>query len=386
MLSELNQGEDYEEYGFEEDEASEYENESEENTSSNVDTIFGIPKNIFFIAAGGLVVLILLIIVIAIWRGRDDDNGAMSDIMSEDQSGYVDQYPSGDNTYTEDYTQQSSTPIYDASGNLIGNAESLDDGALVTDSQDVVIGVIDSAGVDVYDMNNIAVAKYTANEPTVNTDDGSGESSVSEDIMTTLKKLGYTGDEIQAAVDNGLDLNTLVEEGERLQNEGAEEALKRMSNSASKEFKELVNNSIYCMPKGTFTESPYGAETSVNLSDSYIVNADYDKLPTYGLQLFLKCKIANNTYLFVPVTPSRWETLPESGNIVLQVDYTLYGTTESTGVYVTNVTEVEATKITVNPQDSGSSMEDILNEGVLGQMEQQQAAEQIDDVEPTYDY
>lgn len=379
MSTELNQGEDYDEYGFE-DESLEYDDEASENTQSTVDTIFGIPKNIFIISCGGLIVLILLIIIIAIWRGRGDDNSALSDIQDD----YVEDASVGG--YTDDYSQSAPTPIYDAEGNLIGNAESLMDGALVVDAQDVVIGIMDPSGVDVYDASNVLVGKYMSNNDTPTSDTSSDDSSsVDEDIKVTLKKLGYTGDEIQAAVDNGLDLNALVEEGKKLQDEAAKEALKRMSDSASKEFKEIVNNSIYCMPKGTFTESPYGDVNSVNLSDSYIVNADYDKLPTYGMQLFLKCKIANNTYLFVPVTPQRWETLPESGNIVLQIDYTLYGSAESTGVYVTNVTEVEATKITVNPQDSGSSMEDILNQGVLGQMEQQQAEEQIDGVEPSYE-
>jgi hypothetical protein len=170
--------------------------------------------------------------------------------------------------------------------------------------------------------------------------------------------------EVSAAVIGRATVTTIVADGtvkaQEVQDEAAKEALTRMSDTASPEFQERTQNTMYCMPLNTFESFTLDADTATNYQGSYIVNADFEKMPTYGLQLQLKCKIADGTYVFYTVTPAQWETLPETGNIVLHVDYVLYGT-YGINVWITGITEMNVSDITVNPEDSAARLQDIVN-------------------------
>ena len=175
-----------------------------------------------------------------------------------------------------------------------------------------------------------------------------------------MRAYGYTADEIDMAVDMGLTVEQLEAEAKAAQDVKAAEALKRMSKHSSKEFKKMKKYSIFCMPKVKF-DNVKKSQIRDDYDTSYTVNADYEKCPTNGLQLFIKVKIANKTYAFMSVTPARWRELPETGNIVVQVSMRVYGA-KHVNTYVTDIREIDTTKITVNPSDSGSSMSQILKE------------------------
>lgn len=366
-MQEMQQGEEYEEF---EDEELDYDDESAEDISSNY--IFGLPKKVVFIGVPILVILTVGLIIFALRRDSagSSDSVKVGSITVYDESGEeigtIDSTEEGsivyDLTGTEVATvsESGSMPLYDKKINLIAMCEN----GVTTDDPmgETSDGVIDDSGVieesgDNYSDDGVIIEESNdiVMEP----------SDYSDDDVTMLRALGYTGDEIELAMSNGLDIEALKEDAEKVRDEEAKKALARMSDSASDEFKEIVNNSIFCQPYKEFQQFDANASTFHNSTGSYIVNADYQKVPTYGYQLYIKCKIANGTYAFMDVEPSRWETLPEEGNIVLQIDYIIYGT-DITSMYIKSITEIDITKTTVNPQDSAQDLESILNESTSG--------------------
>jgi hypothetical protein len=145
------------------------------------------------------------------------------------------------------------------------------------------------------------------------------------------------------------------------------ESLERMSDHASTEYQRMYNYSIFSFDKSKFYGIPDGSTEFVYDSGSFVVNADYEKVPTYGLQLMLKVKIANKTYAYMVVTPSQWDRLPDSGNIVVNVTYSVYGASESkSSMFITDITEVDTSATTVNPEDSATNLDDLISSGSSG--------------------
>ena len=359
-MQELNQGEDYEEedYGFE-GEDGEFD-EGDESTESEITTIYGIPKNIFIIGVIAIIVIIIAIVIIATRSSSEEEEDFDYEeyLESLNYSTAVDYEETEDTSYTSTSTDMT---CYDENGIYLGTADSfeVDLGYIYSDSGDA-IGYFSQDGTPVYDANGSVVGYYTSFVDSTATEEYDPNSDQFE-VQRELRKLGYTGDEIELALANGVDVEKLKEAAQELRDEEAKESLIRMSDSASPEFQNIVQNSIFCMEYDDFPIADRD-EVGINEEHSYIVNADYEKVPTYGTQLFIKCKIANGVYVFYNVTPNRWLTLPESGNIVLNIDYTLYGTDNKIMMYVTKITEIDTTKMTVNPQDSGISLQDVVND------------------------
>lgn len=356
MSKVINQGEDYEEDLVDED----YGEEGEEDTDSKISSLFGIPVK-FLILGGAALLLVLIIVIVFAFRGSGDEDIVMPDIGTGEvqtdvntpvQTAVQDpvQQPPTTNTTTTTMTWS------DASGNVVGTTEG------------------DTAeGVAVY-KDGVQVGTFSFTTGTAVTSDSgwsgfvqlSGQSSSSPeeqelDIVTTLRKLGYTGDEIQAAQVAGADLNAMADEARRLHDDAAKEALIRMSDSASEEFQYLLNYSIFNLPKIEFPETENTFDRIMR-DGNYVVNADYEKLDTYGNQLIVKLKIANNTYAFMVIKPDRWSTLPDTGNMVVRINYTLFGMKNtSVEMYITSIEEIDVTQITVNPEDSATDITDIVN-------------------------
>ena len=358
-MQELNQGEDYEEeedYGFEED--PDYD-ESEEDTDADIDMIFGIPKNKFIIGVIVAVLVILVIVVFATRKKKEDDGDQIVMPPAVTNDAYTEDTATADTTYVEDTTTSASTyEFYDASGNYIGTAEGIDEGWSITDANGNYVGDTSLSGTEVYDASGNFLAYYN---PANSEPEADADTMFEGSDQETLRKLGYTGDEIQLALDNGVSTEALIEKAQSLRDAEAKEALIRMSDSASEEFQTITNNSIFCMEPLTFPVESYD-ELTISETHSYVVNSDYVKMPTYGPQLYIKCKIANGNYVFYNVTPTRWVSLPETGNIVLNVEYQLYGNDSLVNFYIVGVNEVNTTELTVNPEDSGVSLQDVVND------------------------
>ncbi len=370
LLQVMEQGEEYSEELEGTDEELEYEDEGEENTDSDADMLFGFPKKVFLIGVA-IVIIVLVLLVLLIthksWGGSSGDEIVEPEAVMSN--------------------------VYDAEGTQIGTTPGTTDGSYITDMNGLPLGYIDSVAgtVPVYDESGTEIGKYTPDAADVPIDsggvdddgaltiqDGPGDGSTSpigeESVDGTfssdndlLRKWGYTADEIELAQSMGISVDTLVERAKEAQYEAQLEVMKEASKETSEQFQTMLNYSIFCLPEVEFDSFDSSVEQSRNYSGSYVVNADYEKVPTFGNQLYIKCKIANATYTYFCVKPDRWETLPEEGNIVLRINYTMYGTNR-VNMYITSIEEVDTTKITVNPEDSASDLEDILQEslGAIG--------------------
>lgn len=187
---------------------------------------------------------------------------------------------------------------------------------------------------------DVALGQYVPESSLVTEEVEVDLSSLSTEEQLTLRKLGYTGDEIAAAINAGFDVTELVEHAKALHDEESKESLKRMSDASSEEFRYLLQYSYFGQPGYEFinhSNDYFG--TYEYFMDSYVVNADYVKCPTYGSQLQLKCRVAEDLEVFFVVGPERFAELPETGNIVLKITYTQYGE----NMYVTGIEETDGT-------------------------------------------
>ena len=343
-MREMNQGEVYREMDVDED----YDVEASEDTSSSITKIYGIPKNIFILIAAAVIVLLIAVIVIAL---RKNIGGSSSDDVVK---------PSSSTTQQTNSAIDSAVYVY---SKCIGNTpDGLRVGAVVYAEDGTVVGTIDSVGdhpvTDIFGeligyMSGINATPPATPEPVKYYDNTTVE---------LLRKYGYTGDEIDEASKSNADVDALVEAAKALQDEAAKEAIARMMDTASDEYRQLINTTQYCMPYQEYVSVPWTTEGYVNRDGSYIVNADFEKIPTYGYQLRIKVKIANGTYVFMDVAPERYYEMPDSGNIVVRVDYTVYGCEpDDVQLYITSVTEKDITTLTVNPEDSAIDINDAIN-------------------------
>lgn len=382
-MKELYQDEEYEEEdanGLEDDGE---DVEGDEDTTAEISTIYGIPKNIFIIGVVVILLIIIGVIIFATSGGSDDDYVSDPNINTSTAVDYTDTTAS--DTTASDYaaSDYTDTTASDTASDATGKVEFYDENNTVAGYYETFDGsyynIYDSTGTDIgysydqgahtaYDATGNALFTYALYE-----DDESAEGDYVESLDTDteeLRKLGYTGDEISLAKEAGVDLQLLKDHAQELRDEEAKESLVRMSDHASEEFQMIANNSIFCMNEIQFPVESYD-QLTISEEHAYVVNADYWKVPTYGLQLYIKCKIANGTYVFYNVTPTRWVSLPEEGNIVLKITYRLYGNDAAINCYVTNIEEVDSTELTVNPQDSGINLNDIVKDAFGGELSEE---------------
>lgn len=354
-VTEMEQGEDYEEDTTEAD----YEDEGDEDTSSKITTIAGMPIKIVIIG-GAILIVVILIFVLMLFSGGDDDDIYVPETPVTQVDQTVQQQPTLVSTETVAWT--------DPTGKAVGTSQGIGDNvSVVADS--VTTYTLSQYGTTQLTASNgqTYFAFFVADPPasaqqaatSTETTTASGEGPVTQE---ELRKLGYTGDEIEMAMSSGQNLEDLRNAAMALRDQEAIEAIDRMADHESDEFKYLLNYSIFHFPKTEYI--PHSTDPSVNNismpKGSYIVNADYEKLDTYGMQLYLKVKIANDTFVYMTVLPDRWETLPDTGNIVVSVSYENYGVEGSTQIWITDVKEVDITQLTVNPDDTTKSFEEMI--------------------------
>ena len=158
-----------------------------------------------------------------------------------------------------------------------------------------------------------------------------------DENATILSTYGYTGSEIQLAESLGLDMATLISNSQSRQEASAREAIKKLSDTGSTAYKNLVNKTYLSQERNSdpVDQSKLPAELQINNTVIRTYNGTYEKCPTFGTQLFLKCKIFNGIYVWYPISPARWVQLPDTGSIVLDVALCQYGN----GTYVTGIQE-----------------------------------------------
>ncbi|MCM1219033.1 MAG: hypothetical protein NC548_31510 [Lachnospiraceae bacterium] len=303
-----NQGDEYDEEDYDEEDIAD---EGSEDTESKITALWGIPVKTFAIVGAALLVVVLAFVIFSTRRSKtpassDDIDPA---ILAEANDTYTDTSSAVDNT--SDYDSAPS----DSTGN-----DSLD-------------GMVYNHDTGLWE--EVAAADSGPVTPT----------DATSDEVLLLRRMGYTGDEIEFCLSEGFSVQELVDAAQELYDEEADEALKRMSDSASEEFRYIVDNTYFSQTGYEFVslkDAPFGSYDYYQRN--YTVNADYVKCPTYGSQLQLKCRVAQDLWVWYVVTPERWDSLPSEGNIVLRVNYTQYGV----NMYVTSVTETDPTLDTID--------------------------------------
>lgn len=317
MAQEFNQGTEYEEDEFEEELVGE---EGAEDTEARITSFYGMPiRNVVIIGAIVLLVVIALVVFATRKKGSNDEVTQPADT----DAWLAEQGITPDTTVTTpaDNTTQSNT-----GGNVMD-------------------GMVYNEATGLWEVaDDTATEDTTAVEPETATDEE----------RVKLRAMGYSGDEIDIALSEGFSVQSLVDAAQELYDKEAEEALIRMSDAASPEFKYIIENSYFGQVGYEFidiSQADFG--TYDYYKGSYVVNADYVKCPTYGAQLQLRCKVAQDLELFYVVAPERFAKLPQEGNIVLRVEYTVYGA----NTYVTSISETDPTLDTID--SSASTIDEI---------------------------
>lgn len=304
-MPKYSQGEEYEEedYGFESEET-EYD---EEDAELEIDTFYGVPKK--YVYLGGAIILVIIIgAFIFSSIGKQSDASSDEDVVLDDND-FLD---------TSDYDIIIDTEPAAATSDLL---------------------VVEPVAVEISDITDAD--------------------------KEMLRGLGYTGDEIEIALSNGFDVQAMVDHAIALRDAEAASAMERMSDRASDEFKDMLYYTYLGQPE---VWNPQGSREEITEQRASVkINADYVKCPTRGNQLFLKCKIATDAYVWYQCPPVRWLSLPDEGNIVLNVDFWLMNDV----AYVTGIVEADST---LNSIDSGHSYQDI-SDGVVEYTEEAEESE-----------
>lgn len=200
-----------------------------------------------------------------------------------------------------------------------------------------------SETVEDYEQDYVAdyVEPTPAPEPTSEPEQVQGTVNdiyISDEEASKLQLYGYTADEIELAKQFGITADSLIESLKKRQTNSAKEVIKQLSDTGSIAYQNLANltylgQEYASAPVDQTKVDPTKAKEG---SKEETITSSYEKCPTYGVQLQLKCKVLDNVYIWYTVTPQRWVQLPDTGSITLHVIYAFYGD----NVYVTKVEEV----------------------------------------------
>ena len=128
-----------------------------------------------------------------------------------------------------------------------------------------------------------------------------------------LRAWGYTGDEIEAHEVDSTDASELIAAAKQEQ----EEARATLSNPESPEYQALLNNTWLGQQELSLPGYEEGVTEGAIYYDTVTLNADYDKVPAHGHNLFLKVYLDDGSYAFMECSLLRWTQLADSGNIVV---------------------------------------------------------------------
>lgn len=159
--------------------------------------------------------------------------------------------------------------------------------------------------------------------------DEPGVFSYTEEEKQQLRAWGYTGDEIEAHELDGTEASELISAAKQEQ----EEARATLSNPESPEYQALLNNTWLGQQALTIPGYEEGVTEGAIYYDTVTLNADYDKVPAHGHNLFLKVYLDDGSYAFMECPLLRYTQLADSGNIVVTYQTaSLNGVTIITGM------------------------------------------------------
>ena len=146
--------------------------------------------------------------------------------------------------------------------------------------------------------------------------DISSVSSYTDKELRALRKWGYTASEISIAERDGLSAKDLVESAKEDREEAQKEALAAVSDTASDEYKNLLDKTWL-----GGEELDVSAFTSdlIYMPNERVENVDYVKCEPHNQQCFIKLMLDNGVPAFMYISPDRYNELPDSGNMVVNI-------------------------------------------------------------------
>ena len=144
--------------------------------------------------------------------------------------------------------------------------------------------------------------------------------SYTADQIERLRTVGYTGKEIEEFEKLQMDINELVKEATAKRDAWVQEAIAPLYDSTSQEYKDFISQTWLTLPKRNDTDD------WDNIANYYPVkdNLDYEKVETYGNQLYIKIYLDDNEHddwFFLNVTPEDWARLKDAGNVIVTYTY-----------------------------------------------------------------
>lgn len=163
-----------------------------------------------------------------------------------------------------------------------------------------------------------------------------GAFSYTVEERETLRDNGYTADDIERYEADERDPYSLVQEAEQRRQEIYDEEVKPILDGASPKYKALEK--MTWLGTGVMSQQILNNEEGSYEERYGTYNTDYIKVDPHGSQLFIKLtlKELNNQDIFMTLTPSRFNELDKSGNIVVVIEYNKYA---DGSILVTDVQE-----------------------------------------------
>lgn len=142
----------------------------------------------------------------------------------------------------------------------------------------------------------------------------------SEEQIASLREMGWTADEIEAAQEQHTPASTLIKQSRAARNAYIQLTLAPMYDTASYEYKHFIEQTWLTLPQR------HDMNEWKNIASYYVErkNLDYEKIDVYGKQLFIKVYLDDNLHedwFFITVTPEEWDRLDDFGNIVINYTY-----------------------------------------------------------------
>ena len=156
----------------------------------------------------------------------------------------------------------------------------------------------------------------------------------SDEERKSLMQMGYTQIDIENFEISSLLMEDIIIEYDNMVAEHFEANIKPYLDGKSDAYKRLEE---YTWLGGEEIDP----EIDVNEQENYYsetVNCDFVKVPAMGSQLFTKVVTPKGIIAFMPVTPYRYQTLEDSGNIVVEITYTIV---PSGDLVITRVDEID---------------------------------------------
>lgn len=152
-----------------------------------------------------------------------------------------------------------------------------------------------------------------------------------EDQKELLRSYGFTGTDIENFERDQFDPNEAVKRVIALRQEAEANIWKEYYAGRGKRFKRLeeltyFGNKPRSVPKGTVDSTYYEQ-----------LNVDYEKVPLFGGQCFLKVILKDRgANAFMYIEPDRWRQLKKKGNIVVGITYSFI----KKKAFITNIVEI----------------------------------------------